>query len=154
MPPFAYTVRAVSPHDIGTWCSLRNLLWPHVSDDRHILETQRLLADPHRYVAFIAFSDDDTPAGFAEAAVRHDYVNGCETSPVLFLEGIYVMPAIRRAGIAQALCAAIGQWGSAHGCAEFASDTRIDKVEAHALHHALGFDETERVVFFRKRLIR
>jgi aminoglycoside 6'-N-acetyltransferase I len=122
--------------------------------DDHILETQRLIAEQHRYAALIAFSDDNVPVGFAEAAVRHDYVNGCKTSPVLFLEGIYVLPDARRAGIARALCAAIGQWGSAHACTEFGSDTQIDNVYAQALHRALGFEETERVVFFRKRLSR
>jgi aminoglycoside 6'-N-acetyltransferase I len=153
MPPVSFTVRAVLPEDIGAWCSLRRLLWQHVGDDDHILETQRLLAEQHRHATFIAFSYDNAPVGFAEAAVRHDYVNGCKTSPVLFLEGIYVIPDVRRAGIARALCAAIGQWGSAHACAEFASDTQVDNVHAQALHHALGFEETERVVFFRKRLI-
>ncbi|KUY56374.1 MULTISPECIES: aminoglycoside 6'-N-acetyltransferase [unclassified Burkholderia] len=152
MPSVSFTVRAVLPHDIGAWCSLRRLLWQHVSDDEHILETQRLLADQHRYATFIAFSSDSAPIGFAEAAVHHDYVNGCKTSPVLFLEGIYVMPNVRRVGIAKALCAAIGQWGSAHDCTEFASDTQVDNVRAQALHCALGFEETERVVFFRKRL--
>lgn len=98
-------------------------------------------------------SDDNAPAGFAEAAARHDYVNGCKTSPVLFPEGIYVMPAVRRTGIASALCAAIGQWGFTHGCVEFASDTQVDNFQAQALHRAPGFEETERVVFFLKRLI-
>lgn len=86
-----------------------------------------------------------------EAAIRCDYVNGCDTSPVLFLEGIYVVPGMRHQGIARALCTSIEQWGASRGCAEFASDTSIDNVDAQALHRALGFDETERVVFFRKR---
>ncbi|MFL9996637.1 GNAT family N-acetyltransferase [Paraburkholderia sediminicola] len=124
-----------------------------MSEDDHISETQRLLADPHRYANFIAFSCEHSPIGFAEAALRQDYVNGCKTSPVLFLEGIYVVPAARRVGIARALCTAAGQWDSAHGCTEFASDTQIDNLDGQALHRALGFEEVERVVFFRKHLI-
>ena len=135
------------------WCSLRRMLWQHVSNDDHLLETQRLLSDQHRYATFIAISHDNAPVGFAEAALRYDYVNGCKTSPVLFLEGIYVIQRARRAGIARALCAAIGQWGTAHACTEFASDKQIDNIHAQALHRALGFEESERVVFFRKRLI-
>jgi aminoglycoside 6'-N-acetyltransferase I len=152
MPPFTFTVRAASPQDTTEWCSLRRLLWQHVSEDDHIGEIRRLLADPHRYANFIAFSCENSPIGFAEAALRRDYVNGCKTSPVLFLEGIFVVPAARRVGVASALCTAAGQWGSAHGCTEFASDSQADNVYAHALHRALGFDETERVIFFRKRL--
>jgi aminoglycoside 6'-N-acetyltransferase I len=124
MPPFTFTVRAASPRDAAGWSSLRSLLWQHVSEDDHNSETQRLLAGPHRYANFIAFSCENSPIGFVEAALRHDYVNGCKTSPVLFLEGIYVVPAARRVGVARALCSAAGQWGSAHGCTEFASDSR------------------------------
>jgi aminoglycoside 6'-N-acetyltransferase I len=153
MPPFTFTVRAALPGDTAGWSSLRRLLWQHVSEDDHISETQRLLADPHRYANFIAFSCENSLIAFAEAALRHDYVNGCKTSPVLFLEGIYVVPAARRVGIARALCTAAGQWGSAHGCTEFASDTQIDNLDGQALHRALGFEEVERVVFFRNRLI-
>lgn len=129
------------------------MLWPHTNADDHVRETEQLLAEPHRYAMVIAVSSQGEAFGFAEAAIRHDYVNGCDTSPVLFLEGIYVAPGMRRQGIARALCTSIEQWGAAHGCAEFASDTSIDNVDAQALHRALGFDEAERVVFFRKRSV-
>lgn len=110
-----------------------------------------MLTEPSRYAMVIAVSAKGEALGFAEAAKRHDYVNGCDTSPVLFLEGIYVVPDMRRQGIARALCTSIEQWGTAHGCEEFASDAAIDNVDGQTLHRALGFDETERVVFFRKR---
>ncbi len=146
------SVKPLSPPDHVAWCTLRSQLWPHVRYDDHVLETQRLLSDKLTYSAFIAFSSANLPVGFAEAAVRSDYVNGCHTSPVLFLEGIYVIPTARRAGVATALCAAIAEWGAARGLTEFASDTGVDNLYAQALHRALGFEETERVVFFRKRL--
>ncbi|MGF6765967.1 aminoglycoside 6'-N-acetyltransferase I [Paraburkholderia sp. GAS33] len=149
----SFIVRAAIPQDAAAWCSLRRVLWQHVSDDDHIREAERLLADGDRFATFMAFSCEGDPVGFAEATVRHDYVNGCKTSPVLFLEGIYVIPVARRQGIAKALCAAVGQWGLAHACTEFASDTPVDNIDGQALHRALGFDETERVVFFLKRLM-
>ncbi|TAM06178.1 MAG: GNAT family N-acetyltransferase [Paraburkholderia sp.] len=151
MSPTEFPIRVVAPADVSSWRLLRQMLWPHASADDHVRETEQLLAEPHRYVMVIAVSSKGEALGFAEAAIRHDYVNGCDTSPVLFLEGIYVVPDMRRHGIARALCTSIEQWGSSHGCAEFASDTSIDNVDAQTLHRALGFDETERVVFFRKR---
>lgn len=151
MSPTSFTIRALAPADVSSWRSLRHALWPHASADDHARETEQLLAEPFRYAMVIAVSFKGEALGFAEAAVRHDYVNGCDNSPVLFLEGIYVVPDMRRQGIARALCAAIEQWGASHGCAEFASDSAIDNVDGQALHRALGFDETERVVFFRKR---
>lgn len=84
--------------------------------------------------------------------MRHDYVNGCNSSPVLFLEGIYVRPVDRRKGIARLLCNAVADWGRSLGCVEFGSDALLENSASHALHTALGFEETQRVVFFRKPL--
>jgi aminoglycoside 6'-N-acetyltransferase I len=90
--------------------------------------------------------------GFAEAAIRRDYVNGCETSPVAFVEGIHVVPEHRRQGVAGALIAAVEQWARDQGLRELASDALIENSQSHAMHRALGFSETERVVYFRKAL--
>ena len=35
---------------------------------------------------------------------------------------------------------------------EIASDAQLENVEGHAFHTAIGFEETERVVYFRRRL--
>ena len=60
----------------------------------------------------LAVDADDLPIGFAEVALRRDYVNGCETSPVGFLGGIYVDPAHRLGGVARALCAEAERWSA------------------------------------------
>ena len=92
------------------------------------------------------------PIWFVEVALRSDYVSGTETSPVGFLEGIFVRPEFRRRGVARTLVATAEQWASSVGCSEFASDAAIENAASHSLHAALGFVETERVVFFRKSL--
>ncbi|WP_353193636.1 aminoglycoside 6'-N-acetyltransferase [Pandoraea pnomenusa] len=146
----SFVVRPAEAADLASWRQLRRALWPDATDSAHDHEIAEILADAERYETFIVFSDTHTPVGFAEASIRHDYVNGCETSPVLFLEGIYVTPAVRRRGVAKALFECVERWGASHGCEEFASDTAIDNVGIQALHVALGFEETERVVYFRK----
>ena len=109
------------------------------------------LASPRRYAQFVAYSAG-RPVGFVEAAVRSDYVNGTSSSPVAFLEGIYVVPEARRKRVAASLVLAVAEWARSFGCVEFASDAALDNVVSHAVHRALGFAETERVVFFRKEL--
>ena len=96
---------------------------------------------------------EDKPVGFVEATVRNDYVNGCATSPVVFLEGVYVEPWARRQGAARALVGAAEEWGRKMDCREFASDALLENSDSHAMHRALGFEETERVVYFRKDLL-
>ena len=90
--------------------------------------------------------------GLGEASVRRDYVNGCDASPVVFLEGIYVAPTYRRRGIARQLAERVAEWGRGRGLGEFASDALLDNTASHAFHSAIGFEETERVVYFRRRL--
>ena len=133
------------------WARLRVELWPHGSFEHHRAELAQFRANENA-VAFLAIDSAGHVVGFAEATLRHDYVNGCKTSPVLFLEGIYVHPEHRRGGMARALCQAVATWERAAGCTEFASDALIDNLASHAFHAALGFIETRRVVYFRKLL--
>jgi aminoglycoside 6'-N-acetyltransferase I len=87
-----------------------------------------------------------------EAAKRIDYVNGATSSPVAFLEGLYVEPKWRRRGVARALVESVVAWALQQNLSELASDSLIDNAPAHAAHRALGFEETERVVYFRRPL--
>jgi aminoglycoside 6'-N-acetyltransferase I len=98
----------------------------------------------------LAAAPDGSAIGFVEASLRIDYVNGTSTSPVAFLEGLYVEPFARRKGVARALVTEVERWAVAQGCSEIASDSPIESVMAHAMHRALGFEETERVVYFRR----
>lgn len=143
--------RCTSCADLA-WLALRQALWPDCPRAEHIGEMGGVVATPARLAAFVARDAQGLPVGLAEAAIRHDYVNGTESSPVAFLEGIYVVPAHRRQGTARALAAAVEQWGREMGCTELASDALLENTQSHAMHAALGFEETERVVFFRKRL--
>jgi aminoglycoside 6'-N-acetyltransferase I len=65
---------------------------------------------------------------------------------------LFVAPAHRRQGVCRALVSAASIWVAAEGCSEFASDSLVENVDAHAVHRALGFVETERVVYFCKAL--
>jgi aminoglycoside 6'-N-acetyltransferase I len=135
------------------WAALRAALWPASSAAEHRAELEGILvARDAGSVAFVAVTAWGAVVGFAEATLRHDHVNGCDTSPVAFLEGIYVRTDLRRHGIAQALCHAVEAWGRAAGCTEMGSDADLANVESHSFHIAVGFEERERVVFFRKPL--
>jgi aminoglycoside 6'-N-acetyltransferase I len=112
---------------------------------------ERVARSDPRIETFVAEADDGI-AGFAEVSLRSDYVNGCETSPVAFLEGIYVRPEHRRHGLGRALVAAAEQWARDHGCSELGSDALLANHLSHRFHGGAGFEETGRVVYFRKAL--
>jgi aminoglycoside 6'-N-acetyltransferase I len=133
------------------WIARRARLWPETDIAAHYREASAQLRTETPFVALLALVLVDV-AGFAEVRLRHDPVNGCATSPVAFLEGIWVDAPFRRRGVARALVAAALAWAQAAGCSEFASDALLENLESHAWHRALGFAETERVVYFRKAL--
>lgn len=137
---------------VDRWQEMRLALWPEATVEVHRKEMRDCLANPERYAAFLCEDDAGIPSGFAEVALRADYVNGCETSPVAFLEGIFVAPSHRRRGVAHALVIAVERWALSRGCRELASDTGLANLASQSLHLKLGFAETERVVYFRKEL--
>ncbi len=147
-----FGVRRATEKDLDAWASLRHQLWPHLSLEGHRAEITDALAQPEKLVAFLCVSATGNAIGLAEASVRSDYVNGCETSPVAFLEGIVVDPSFRRQGVAASLVAAVTDWAKDEGLSELASDADIHNTVSHAMHAALGFEETQRVVYFRKSL--
>ncbi|MHA6298702.1 aminoglycoside 6'-N-acetyltransferase [Devosia sp. CAU 1758] len=137
--------------DAEDWVAMRTALWPDSSDE-HATEIAGLLVDSGHTLNLIARSDDGAALGFLEASLRYDYVEGCKSSPVAFLEGIFVRPDARGNGVARAMVARAEHWGRGCGCTEFASDAALDNLASHGMHAALGFGETRRVVFFRKVL--
>ena len=149
-----FVIREASKEDASTWCDLRLGLWPEDGPDAHRKEIESMIAgwgQGGSRTAFLAFSDG-APCAFIELSIRQDYVNGCETSPVAFIEGVSVAEASRRRGMAKGLIEAACRWARSRGCAEIASDAALSNHISHAMHLASGFEETERVVYFRRRV--
>lgn len=134
------------------WLELRRDLWPHCSEAEHLAEMTATCLKPNQLAAYVAKDEAESPVGFVEVALRTDYVNGTSSSPVGFIEGIYVIPSARQQGVARALVQMAEAWARANGCREMASDARIENEASHAMHRALGFVETMRVVYFHKDL--
>lgn len=110
-------------------------------------------------LAFVDGADSDAggtmtepqAVGFAEVALRN-LVDGCLTSPVGYLEAIFVDPAARGRGLGRQLLEAARDWARKQGCTEFATDSDLKDTEAQEFHLANGFAETYRIVQFRMEL--
>ena len=100
---------------------------------------------------FLKYVEEDA-VGFAQCQLRHDYVEGTDTSPVGYLEGIFVAEKFRNAGFAKELLQVCEDWAKEKGCAEFASDCELDNTESFSFHMAMGFEEANRVICFRKEI--
>ena len=102
--------------------------------------------------AFFIKYEGNKPAGFAQVGLRSDYVEGTETSPVGYLEGVFVKPEHRKKGYARELLAQCQLWAKEKGCAEFASDCELSNAESLKFHIAVGFSEANRIICFTKKL--
>jgi aminoglycoside 6'-N-acetyltransferase I len=129
---------------------MRLILWDHLSSEELEDDVDEMLADPGSAV-FVAVRPDGCLAGFLEVSTRK-FADGCETSPVGYIEGWYVDQDVRGAGVGAALVRAAEEWARGLGCQEMASDTWLDNMGSIEAHKKLGYREHERLVHFAKRL--
>lgn len=142
--PFA-RIRKATVTDSAGWLRLREMLWPGAA---HQVDIARHFDHPNPGVTLVAEDAAGKIIAFAEISVRTDWVDGATTSPVAFLEGIFVDPAVRGTGIARALVSAAVDWARGSGYQELGSNAEIGNGNAIAFHLACGFREAERNVSF------
>ena len=95
---------------------------------------------------------ENAVVGFAQVQLRHDYVEGTNSSPVGYLEGIYVKKEYRKCGCAKELLKRCEEWAIEKGCTEFASDCELTNDMSLAFHLNAGFTEANRIICFTKKL--
>lgn len=142
-------IRRATLEDKAAWFKMRKGIWPEAPDEYLDFDMDDILASDEDAV-FFALADG-RPAGMIEARLR-DYGEGCETSPVGYLEGWFVYPEMRGKGVAGALTQAAEDWAREKGCTEMASDTWLDNESGIRAHLKLGYFEAERLVHFVKQL--
>ena len=103
------------------------------------------------YQIFVVERADGSLAGFVEVGSR-PYADGCDTSPVGYVEAWYVDPDVRRSGLGRALLAAAEDWARSRGYKEMASDALVDNEVSLEAHLRAGYQVVDRIVQFRKLL--
>lgn len=125
-------------------------MWEDNTVDDLAREFKELIGSAEARV-YLAEIDGDT-VGFAQCQLRHDYVEGTDSSPVGYLEGIFVSEGYRGQGIAKKLLNACEEWAAEMGCVEFASDCELANFESLKFHMSVGFQEANRIICFTKKL--
>jgi aminoglycoside 6'-N-acetyltransferase I len=143
-------IREIVASDRSQWVHLRQALWPGSLSD-HEEETRTFFENRLKAPVVFVAEAKGRLVGFLELDFRK-YAPGCRSSPVAFIEGWYVEPASQGQGIGRALIEAAEAHARAAGHHEIASDAEIENAQSIAAHRALGFDEIERVVCFRRSL--
>ncbi|MDE7281837.1 MAG: GNAT family N-acetyltransferase [Ruminiclostridium sp.] len=136
--------------DVEALAELAMLMWEDNSVEELISEFSETVLDGR--TQFFLKYEDNTPVGFAQCCLRYDYVEGTSTTPVGYLEGVFVKEEYRRKGYAKELLAECEVWARKKGCMEFASDCEIDNGDSFHFHRAMGFKEANRIICFTKDL--
>ncbi|HJR79318.1 MAG TPA: aminoglycoside 6'-N-acetyltransferase [Anaerolineales bacterium] len=145
-----FSIRRAAHKDKPDWLRMRQGLWPDAPVEYLTFDMDDRLADPD-YAVFVASDEDGRLVAFIEAGLR-DYGEGCETSPVGYIEAWYVDEHIRGKKLGRELIYAAEAWAREKGMVEMASDTWLDNEASIAAHWRLGYQEADRLVHFVKRL--
>lgn len=152
-------IRPVFASDLAELVRMRTALWPDGAGEHYADARRRINGTPDSpflaqfpCAVMVAERRDRRLGGFIEVGLR-SHAEGCyDGKAVGYIEGWWVDPDLRDEGIGRALMAAAEDWARARGCTELASDAELDNPGSHRAHAALGFEETERLVTFRKPL--
>lgn len=143
-------IRKAEKSDLNTLAKLAVKMW----DSHMIEELEKEFAEiikGENSQFFIKYVDD-RPIGFAQCQLRFDYVEGTKSSPVGYLEGIFIEEEYRKKGYAKKLLKECESWAVSKGCKEFASDCEINNTGSMNFHLNMGFTEANRIICFTKSL--
>jgi len=123
-------------------------LWP--DNDGVILRSEfEELLQSNNDMVYLAVVEGEY-IGFIHMSLRFDYVEGSNSSPVGYIEGIYIEEDHRNKGISRRLVEAGEEWTKSLGCKEIASDTQLHNHASQKFHKKIGFKEVGRIVAFIK----
>ena len=145
-----HRIKKAEDHHIEQITQLAHLLWPN----ENIRALKKEIAHFHRDSTCELFicEENDEIIGFAHVQLRYDYVEGTLTSPVGYLEGIYVRKAFRKQGIGRQLVEVCEDWSRFMNATEFASDVELVNEVSARFHASFGFNEVNRIICYTKAL--
>lgn len=143
-------IKTVKTDDLEVVVNLAVLLWPGHTIPGLIEEFSKLVA--RKDVGIFLKYKNGIPVGFAQCQLRYDYVEGTQSSPVGYLEGIFVKEEFRHQGYAAKLLTECEKWAKMQGCEEFASDCELHNIASTRFHQAMHFTEANRIICYTKKI--
>jgi aminoglycoside 6'-N-acetyltransferase I len=82
------TIAPVNATQKEQWIRMATDLWPFLRREELIVVFDEWL--PAKRICLVAYLYPGNPLAFINISLRHDYVEGTSSSPVGYIEGIYV----------------------------------------------------------------
>jgi len=138
---------SVTKENENAWAELCVELWQDLTVDSVLKMSYEGLFKNE----FLYFENGEAVA-FLSLSLRSDYVEGTNSCPVGYIEGLYVKPEFRRRGIAEQLIDHAKEWSGEYGCTELASDCNLENSASRAFHNDVGFTEVNKIVCYTMQL--
>ena len=145
------TIKTIQKKDFDVWVALGLLLRAHHSKKDTEEEFKGILKSKNEE-AFLCKDDEGNAVGFMNVSVRYEYVSGAHSSPVGYIEGIFIQEQHRRKGYAKKLIHVAEAWAKRKGCKEIGSDAYVENTVSQAFHTKVGFRQYRVLVHFMKKL--
>ena len=146
----ALRLTPATKRDLDAWRAMREDLYSGVDEAFNEFEMALILGS-HDRVCLLVRAPNDDAVGFIEVSLRN-VVDGCLGGPVGYIEGIYLVPSWRGLGLGPGMIEAVAEWFRSQGCRDMATDAEMENPEAQQFWSELGFEETWRIVQYRKSL--
>ncbi|MDH3649272.1 MAG: GNAT family N-acetyltransferase [Saprospiraceae bacterium] len=144
-------IQLLNSDNIPDLAHLMVALWPELSFTEAYKDCENKISTDGE-TTFLALHSDSSYSGFITVSIRFEHVEGMHSSPIGYLEGIYVKPSFRQQGIGKLLLSHAENWCKQKGCHEMGSDAVLDNSTSHRFHNKAGFQEVNRLVCYRKEL--
>jgi aminoglycoside 6'-N-acetyltransferase I len=141
-------IRQAVKNDFDEWLRMRKLLYPEYSQEELLSEIKKIFHEKTivgelDYLVLVYEKDKKTLGGFIETSIRQN-VSKCQSSPVGYIESLYVDSDIRRNGIARDLVIESEKWVIEKKCSDFAVDTDPNRKGSIDFYLSCGFTEVKR----------
>ena len=141
----------ISKDNFNEWLSMGLALWPH-HKKKGLEKVFRVELKSNKHKHFLAQNESGDYLGFINLALRHDYVQGSSSSPVGYVEGIFVKPKYRKQGVAKELVKQGEKWAKKQGCKELGSDAKLSNIGSQKFHKNLGFKKADVIVHYIRKI--
>lgn len=138
----------VNNESLDPWVEMGLQLWPD-NQEEELREVFINITNSDKEKAFL-YKVNDEYVGFINVSIRNDYVEGSDSSPVGYVEGIFIKADYRNKGMAKALVDKGQEWAKSKGCTQMASDIEAHNMVSYDFHLGIGFKEANRLICFIK----
>lgn len=129
---------------------MREKVYSLHDDGFHEIEMKKIL-DSSDWFCYFLISENNQILGMVELSSRN-IVDGCLSSPVAYLEGLYLKKKHRGMGLGREAIEMIKNWCKENKFAELGMDAEIENLAAQKFFSAIGLHETYRIVQYRVKI--